>query len=87
MVGLGVVGGAADVRGEHHVGHADERVVGGDVLALEVVERGAAEVAGGEGGGEGVEVVEPGAGGVDVHRALAHGGELRRRPSARASRA
>ena len=45
VVGLGVVGGAADVRREHDVGQPSERVVGGEELALEVVEPGAAEVA------------------------------------------
>ena len=66
---------------------ADQRVVGGELLALEVVEAGAAEVARREGGGEGVEVVEAGAGRVEVDRALAHGARTARPTSARASRA
>ena len=38
VVDLGVVGGAPDVRGEHDVREGGERVVGGKVLADEVVE-------------------------------------------------
>src|SRR5205085_2293112 len=45
VVRLGVVGGPADVRGEEHVGHADQRVVEGQGLALEVIEGGGGEVA------------------------------------------
>src|SRR5690606_6071484 len=56
VVGLGVVGGAADVGGEHHVGHAGQGVVDGQGLTLEVIEGGGRQVAVGQGGGEGVEV-------------------------------
>src|SRR5579875_1436091 len=38
LPGLGVVGAAPDVGGEHHVVHGAERVVGGQVLPLEVVQ-------------------------------------------------
>src|SRR4051794_34851472 len=38
VVRLHVVGGAAYVRGEDHVRHGHERVVGGERLAFEVVE-------------------------------------------------
>src|SRR5262245_59969636 len=40
VVGLGVVGGPAYVGREHDVGHPHQRVVGGERLALEVVEAG-----------------------------------------------
>ena len=45
VVRFGVVGRAADVRRQHDVRHRDERMIGREVLALEVVEAGAAEVA------------------------------------------
>src|SRR5687768_12129602 len=57
VVRLGVIGRAADVRGQQHVGHGHERVVRRQVLALEVVQGGGGEVAGLERGGDGVEVV------------------------------
>ena len=56
---------------------ADERVVGGQRLALEVVEAGGGEVARLQRRGERVEVVQPGPGRVHVDRALLHPGELR----------
>ena len=76
VVRLGVVGGAPDVRRQHDVGHGLQRVVGRQVLALEVVEPGAAEVARRQRGGQGVDVVEGGPGRVQVDRARLHAGEL-----------
>ena len=73
---LGVVGRAADVRGEHDVPHRAERIVDVETLAGEVVEARAAEVAVGQRLREGGGVVQPGAGGVDVDRAFLHAGEL-----------
>ena len=48
VVGLGVVGGAADVGGQHDRVEAGERVVGREELALEVVEPGCRHLAGPE---------------------------------------
>ena len=42
---FGVVGGAADVRGQHHVVHVEQGMTGRQLLAVEVVESGAAEMA------------------------------------------
>ena len=58
MVRFGVVGRAADVRREHDVVHRAQRMVGGEVLALEVVEAGAGEVARLQRGDERVGVVQ-----------------------------
>ena len=65
------------MRGENDIGHRRQRVVGGQVLAFEVVQPGAAQVSGAEGIDQGRGVVELGAGGVEVEGAGLHGGELR----------
>ena len=60
VVGLGVVGGPADVRGQHDLGERRERVVGRQVLALEVVEAGGGDLARRQRGDERVGVVDLG---------------------------
>ena len=59
---LGVPRRAADVRREHDVVHRAERVVGRKVLADEVVEAGARDLAGAERRDERVRVVQQRAG-------------------------
>ncbi len=70
---LGVVGGTADVGGEHHVREGGERVVGGKVLSDEVVETRRAHLPRSERLDEGVAVVELGTSGVEEDDAVAHG--------------
>ena len=60
VVRLGVVGGAADVGSEHDVVHRRQGVVGGEELALEVVEAGGRHLARREGRHQRVGVVEGG---------------------------
>ena len=84
---LGVVGGAADVRREHHVVHGEQRVAVGQLLALEVVEPGA-----GRGGRtrsastSASRSWSAGPGRVQVDRPPAHRARTGRRPSSPASR-
>ena len=58
LAGLGVVGGATDVRGEHDVRHRAQRMVSGQVLAPEVVEAGRRDLAGLQRGHERVAIVQ-----------------------------
>ena len=75
VVGLGVVGGAADVRRQHDLGERGQRVIRRQVLALEVVESRRADLARGQGGHQRVGVVDLGAGRVQEDDAVAHFGE------------
>ena len=58
VVLFGVVGGAADVRRQHDVGQGDQRIVGGEHLAGEVIEPGGGDLAGHERVGERGAVVQ-----------------------------
>src|SRR6516165_12740107 len=60
VIGLGVVGGAADVRGEDHLREGGERVVRREELTFEVVESCRGDLAGGQRGDQGVSVVDLG---------------------------
>ena len=86
LPGLGVAGGAADVRCQHDVGHARQRVIGWQPLADEVVETGCRQLAAAQRVDERVGVVQLGPGGVEVDRAVAHRGELLGADHARSSR-
>src|SRR5207244_791657 len=58
VVGLGVVGGPTDVRRQHHVGHPDQGVIDGEMLADEVVEAGGRHLARPQGCDERVGIVQ-----------------------------
>ncbi len=73
---LSVPRGPADVRRQHHVGHADQRMVDRQPFAVEVVQARRGHLAAAQRVDERVGVVQLGAGGVEEDHAVAHGREL-----------
>ena len=78
---LSVPRGPADMGREHDVGHARERMVGGQPFADEVIQARGADLAAAQRVDERVGVVQLCPSGVEEHYAVAHRRELRRRRS------
>ena len=66
----------ADVGREHHIGHSDQRVIGRQPFADEVVQARGSHLAAAQRLDEGVGVVQLSAGAVEEDDAVAHGREL-----------